>query len=98
MNTRQELLSVIEQLPEEQLNPLLNLAYSLQQSQPSQTQPPLNLRDFLKLPPQERDRLLAQQLDPTTVEGQAIAVYFQPGSEGMEWAEEYIEDEAWDDE
>jgi gentisate 1,2-dioxygenase len=98
MNTRQELLSMIEQLPEEQLNPLLNLAHSLQQSQPSQSQKPLSLRDFLKLPPQERDRLLAQQLDPTTANGQAIADYFQPGSEGMEWTEEYTEDENWDDE
>lgn len=49
------------------------------------------LRTFLKLPVAERNALLAQQVA-------TIAECFVPGSEEMEWAEEYVEDENWDDE
>ncbi|WP_026735546.1 hypothetical protein [Fischerella sp. PCC 9605] len=49
------------------------------------------LRTLLKLPPEERNALLAKQ-------AATIAEYFVPGSEEMEWAEEYVEDENWDDE
>lgn len=49
------------------------------------------LRALLKLPSSERNTLLAQQ-------AATIAEYFVPGSEEMEWAEEYVEDENWDDE
>ncbi len=49
------------------------------------------LRALLKLPVAERNALLAQQ-------AATIAEYFVPGSEEMEWAEEYVEDQNWDDE
>lgn len=45
------------------------------------------LRALLKLSPSERDRLLAQQVV-------SIAEYFTPGSEQMEWAEEYVENDS----
>ncbi|MBW4527699.1 MAG: hypothetical protein KME18_21350 [Phormidium tanganyikae FI6-MK23] len=86
MNTRQELLSTIEQLSEEQLSSLLDLARSLTQAGSS-----LDRRTFLRLPAEERDRILAEQAE-------FVAAEFQPGSEGMEWVEQYVEDEDWDDE
>lgn len=92
MNLRQELLTVIEQLPDSQVVAVLEFAQSLK------TEQVLDRRAFLKLPPEEQDRLLAQQLDPNTPEAQALIAYFQPGSEGMEWVEDYIEDDNWDDE
>ncbi|BAZ13924.1 hypothetical protein NIES4071_57640 [Calothrix sp. NIES-4071] len=49
------------------------------------------LRNLLKLPPEERQAILA-------VHASIIAKYFVPGSDEMEWAEEYVEDENWDDE
>jgi len=86
MNTRQELLSVIEQLPDEQLSSLLEVAQSL-----SEKNYALDRRAFLKLPADERDRPLAKQLE-------TAAEHFRPGSEAMEWVEDYVEDENWDDE
>lgn len=91
MNTRQELLLVIEQLPEEQLPSLLEFASTLKQSEGKTVMPFVDLRTFLKLPMDQRRELLAQQ-------AAAIAPYFQPGSEEMEWVDEYVEDENWDDE
>lgn len=89
MNTRQQLLGVIAQLPDEQLIPLLELAYSLSSPQDSVASPS-NLRAFLKLPITERSALLTKQ-------AAMLEEYFQPGAEEMEWAEEYVEDENWDD-
>jgi hypothetical protein len=86
MNTRQELLSTIEQLSEEQLTSLLDLARSL-----TQTGSLLDRRTFLRLPAEERDRVLAEQAE-------FVAAEFQPESEGMEWVEQYVEDENWDNE
>lgn len=45
------------------------------------------LRALLRLSPCERDRLLAQHVV-------TIAEYFTPGSEEMEWAEEYVENDS----
>lgn len=86
MNTRQELLSTIEQLSEEQLSSLLDVARSLTQASSS-----LDRRAFLRLPTEERDRILNEQ-------AALVADEFQLGSEGMEWVEQYVEDEDWDDE
>lgn len=49
------------------------------------------LRAFLTLPVAERNALLAQQ-------AATIAEYFVLGSEEMEWADEYVENDNWDDE
>lgn len=49
------------------------------------------LRELLKLPYSQRNTLLAQQ-------AATIAEYFLPGSEEMEWAEKYVEDDITDDE
>lgn len=86
MDTRQELLSTIEKLSDEQLSSLLDLARSLTQASSS-----LDRRAFLRLPEEERDRILAEQ-------AAFVADAFQPGAEAMEWVEEYVEDEHWDDE
>jgi hypothetical protein len=51
----------------------------------------IDRRAFLKLPVEQRDALLAQQV-PT------IAEYFLPGAEGMEWTDEYIDDDLYDNE
>lgn len=47
------------------------------------------LRALLKLPVKERSAILAEQ-------AAAIAHLFVSGSEEMEWAEKYVEDENWD--
>lgn len=51
----------------------------------------IDRRAFLKLPVAQRNALLAQQV-PT------IAEHFLPGAEGMEWTDEYIDDDSWDNE
>lgn len=51
----------------------------------------LDRRAFLKLPVAQRNALLSQQ-------AAIVAEDFQPGAEGMEWTDEYIEDESMDDE
>jgi hypothetical protein len=86
MSTRQELLAVINQLSDERLSSLLELAYSIQA-----TSTAINRRAFLRLPSQERDRILAEQ-------SERIADEFCSGSESIEWAEQYVECENWDDE
>jgi hypothetical protein len=48
-----------------------------------------DLRGLLRLLPQDRDRIVAKQ-------AQSIAHLFQPGSELLEWSDEYIEDDNWD--
>ncbi len=48
------------------------------------------LRALLNLPVAECNDLLAQQ-------AAAIAEYFVPAAEEMEWIEEYVEDNNWDD-
>ena len=53
--------------------------------------PVMDRRTFLKLPVPERNALLARQ-------AAIVAEHFLPGSEQMEWVEEYIEDDNWDDE
>ncbi len=90
MNTRQELLLVIEQLPEEQLPSLLEFASTLKKSEGETVRSFVNLQAFLELPMDQRRELLAQQ-------AAAIAPYFQTGSEEMEWVDEYVDDENWDD-
>lgn len=49
------------------------------------------LRALRKLPLEERNAILAEQ-------AAAIAHHFVSGSDEMEWAEEYVEDEDWDNE
>jgi hypothetical protein len=51
----------------------------------------LDLRGLLRLSPQDRGRIVAKQ-------AQSIAHLFQPGSELLEWSDEYIEDDNWNDE
>lgn len=41
---------------------------------------------FLKLPVEQRDAILAQQVA-------CVAQYFLPDAEGMEWTDEYIDDD-----
>lgn len=48
-------------------------------------------RAFLKLPVAQRNALLSGQ-------AAIVAEDFQPGEEGMEWTDEYVEDESMDDE
>lgn len=120
MNIRQELLTVIKQLSDEQLSALLDLALSLKstkdsvhpiiKSQAYQTRASaendiheeifadpeskkhhLDRRAFLNLPVTQRNVLLSHQA--TTIQE-----HFEPGAEGMEWVDEYIEDQTWDDE
>ena len=50
----------------------------------------IDLVSLLKLPHQERDRIVTKQ-------AQSIAHLFQPGSELLEWSDEYVEDENWDE-
>lgn len=51
----------------------------------------LDRRAFLKLPVAQRNALLSQQ-------AAIVAEDFQPGAEGMEWTDEYVEGESMDDE
>lgn len=48
------------------------------------------LRALLTLPVAERNALLAQQ-------AATIAEHFVPAAEEMQWIEEYVEDDNWDD-
>lgn len=97
MSTRQELLSAfakrllwrIAQLPDEQLSSLLEMAVSLKSQRDFAGTAP-DRRAFLGLPTIERETLLAQQVA-------VVSQYFQPGTEEVEWAEEYVEDD-WNDE
>jgi hypothetical protein len=50
-----------------------------------------DLRGLLRLSAKDRDRIVAKQ-------AQSIAHLFQPGSELLEWSDEYIEDDNWNDE
>jgi hypothetical protein len=50
----------------------------------------IDLVSLLKLPHQERDRIVTKQ-------AQRISHLFQPGSELLEWSDEYVEDENWDE-
>lgn len=43
----------------------------------------IDRRAFLKLPVEQRDAILAQQVAK-------VAEYFLPGAEGMEWTNEFI--------
>lgn len=118
MSVRQELLTAIEQLPDEQLSVLLDLATSLKEKyfvQPvgksevahnwasadddirnevfidsKYKKHHLDRRAFLNLPITQRNILLSHEA--TTVEE-----HFQPGAEGMEWVDEYIENQIRDD-
>ena len=85
MDTRQELLVTIEQLPDEKLRFLLDFAQTLKNSEGLSDQS-MNIRSFLKLPPERQEKLLAQQ-------ALMLAPYFQPGTEAMEWVEDYLEDD-----
>jgi hypothetical protein len=91
MNTRQELLATIDQLPDEKLPSLLNHAQALRDAEGLSSCEPINVRAFLKLPAEQQQVLLKQQ-------AVLLAPYFQPGTEEMEWAEDYIEDDNWDGE
>jgi hypothetical protein len=91
MNTRQKLLTAIEQLPDEKLASLLELAIALKGNQALTQTSSLDRRALLKLPIEERNALLVPQ-------AALIADYFQPGTEEMEWAEDYVEDENWGEE
>ena len=109
MSVRQELLVVIKQLPDEQLSVLLDLALSLKEKDFVRpvgksvvshnwestddnicNEHHLDRRAFLNLTVAQRNVLLAHQA--TTVEE-----HFQPSAAGMEWVDEYIEDQIWDD-
>ena len=46
----------------------------------------IDLKSLLKLSPQERDLIVTKQ-------AQSIAHLFQPGSELLEWSDEYVEDD-----
>jgi hypothetical protein len=50
----------------------------------------LDLHILLQLPPQAREAIVVRQ-------AQSIAHLFQSGSELVEWSDEYIEDENWDE-
>ena len=54
----------------------------------------IDLNSLLKLSPQERDsaeRTLRERI--VTKQAQSIAHLFQPGSELLEWSDEYVEDD-----
>lgn len=50
----------------------------------------IDRRAFLKLPVEQRAAILAQQVA-------TVAQYFLPGAEGMEWTDEYINDDILDE-
>lgn len=50
----------------------------------------IDRRAFLQLPPEQRNALLAQQVN-------RVAECFLPGAEGMEWKDEYIDDDIRDE-
>ena len=50
----------------------------------------IDRKAFLKLPVEQRDAILAQQVA-------TVAEYFLPGAEGMEWTDEYIDDDISDE-
>ena len=50
----------------------------------------IDLRSLLQLSPQEREQIVTKQ-------AQSISHLFQPGSELLEWSDEYVEDENWDE-
>ncbi len=50
----------------------------------------IDRRAFLKLPVEQRDAILAQQVA-------TVAQYFLPGAEGMEWTDEFIDDDISDE-
>ncbi len=57
---------------------------------PDVTQQQVSALRALLIPVAERNDLLAQQ-------AATIAEYFVPAVEEMEWIEEYVEDDNWDD-
>ena len=57
---------------------------------PDVTQQQVSALRALLIPVAERNDLLAQQ-------AATIAEYFVPAAEEMEWIEEYVEDDNWDD-
>jgi hypothetical protein len=91
MNTRESLLLLIEQMPEDNLSPLLQLAQSLKAEDVTSDLPLMDLKTMLAMPHDRRNQLLA-------VQAAHLSPHFQPGSEAMEWDEAYIEDDQWDNE
>ena len=69
----------------------LQQIWELIDSAESNSDEQLDLRGLLRLSPKDRDKIVAKQ-------AQSIAHLFQPGSELLEWSDEYIEDDNWDDE
>ncbi len=62
----------------------LQQVWELIDSAESNSDEQLDLRGLLRLSPKDRDRIVAKQ-------AQSIAHLFQPGSELLEWSDEYIE-------
>lgn len=85
MSNRDSLLALINQLPEENLVPLIQMAQSLQSTHPGISDPRQDLQAMLQMPLQQRTQLLQEQ-------AAILAPYFQPQTEAMEWTEDYIED------
>ncbi len=50
----------------------------------------IDLNSLFKLSPQERDQIVTKQ-------AQSISHLFQPESELLEWSNEYVEDDNWDE-
>ncbi len=67
----------------------LQQIWELIDSAESNSDEQLDLRGLLRLSPKDRDKIVAKQ-------AQSIAHLFQPGSELLEWSDEYIEDDNWD--
>jgi hypothetical protein len=89
MSTRESLLLLIEQMPEDNLSPLLQLAQSLQTEDASGNLRSIDLKAMLALPRDRRNQLL-------TLQSNLISSHLQPGSEAMEWVEDYVEDDQWE--
>lgn len=82
----EEVLSLAKQLPLDDQDRLLSTLIALRRNLMQGHGKSLSRRALLSLAPEERDRILAQQVP-------AITPYFQPGTEDVEWVESFVEDD-----
>ena len=82
---------ISQKLPHLSESQLQQIWESIDSAEPSlESNENINLNSLLKLSPQEREKIVTKQ-------AQSIAHLFQPGSDLVEWSEEYMEDENWDE-
>jgi hypothetical protein len=89
MGTRESLLTLIDLLPEENLTPLLQIVQLIHSERSSERAVGVDLKTMLLMTDEARTQLLVTQSN-------IAALYFQSGTEDMEWVEDYVEDGEWE--